>query len=412
MKSTFYPITLAGLIILWLFPYMPAYSQEPGVYAVFEAQLQEGMRIVDAWMTRSNILMGMTILVGVLGAALIAMQKLEGRKYKNAVIAVGFVITALTVVTNTVFPVDYRTLRQNAVKAKHIIMKAQHQLVVLRTEDNPDNQRLLVQQIAELMGQVNELEEKTEIALNFPPIIASAHAADGQSELRPSWVSTPPKEDAISYFFVGMSESPLLAAARVESHNDAIEKAVLQFTQGGQQSMAQQVKTDVSSARDYVRQMSSVKKSYLEYDNDAKRYRFFTLLQLNKAFATTAVAKTMRPTMRLQVTGKIRLKQFQQAVLGGEFKNNATVYVGDVETSKAFRLIIYEAKDNTAALGSSALFSSRHVRSAAKTIIFDAKVGMDKKDVEFQYANQRYVLVFSAKEVTGPDIFDFVVYRI
>jgi hypothetical protein len=35
-----------------------------------------------------------------------------------------------------------------------------------------------------------------------------------------------------------------------------------------------------------------------------------------------------------------------------------------------------------------------------------------KKDIEFQYANRRYVLVFSTKEVTGPDIFDFVVYRI
>jgi hypothetical protein len=412
MKSTFYPITIAGLMVLLLFPCSPAYSQDPGVYAVFEAQMQAGMGVVNAWIVKSNILMSMTILVGVLGAALVAMQKLEGKRYKNAAIAVGFVITALTVVVNTVFPVDYRTLRQNALKAKHIIMKAQQQLVVLHTEENPDNQRFLVQQIAELMGQVNELEEKTEIARNFPQIIAAAHAGDEQPELKPSWVLTPPKEDAISYFFVGMGENPLLATARSESHNDAIEKAVLQFTQGGQQSMAQQVKTDAGSAREYVRQMSSVQNTYLEYDSAAKRYRIFTLLQLNKAFATTVVAKTMRPSMRLQVTEKIRLKQFQQAVLGGEFKNKATVYVGDVETNKAFRLIIYEAKENAPVLDAAVLQSSKHVRSVAKTIIFDGKVHAAKKDIEFQYANRRYVLVFSTKEVTGPDIFDFVVYRI
>ena len=410
MKRNTYAITFLGLIALFLFPLSPAYSQE-GVYAVFNGQMQDGMHSVKMWMIKSNVLMAMTILVGVLGAALIALQKLEGKKYKTAVILVGFVITALTVVTNTVFPVDYRTLRQNAVKAKHIIKKAEQHLAALQAEENPDNQRLLVQQIAELMGQVNELEEKTEFAQNFPPMISTAYAGDAGPDLKPSWISTPPKEDAISYFFVGMSENPLLATARVESQNDAIEKAVRQFTQDGQQSMAQQVKTDIDSARDYVRQMSSVKKNYLEYDSAAKRYRYFTLLELNKAFATTVVAKTMRPTMRLRVTEKTRLKQFQQAVLGGEFKNKVAVYVGDVETNKRFRLIIFEAKEGATDSGAAALLSSKNVRSAAKTILFDSKVEVAKKEVEFQYDTKRYILVFTAKEVTGLDIFDFEVYR-
>lgn len=412
MKRNIYAITLLGLIFLFLFPLSPAYSQEQDVYAVFAGQLQEGMRCVSAWMIKSDILMAMTVLVGVLGAALIALQKLEAKKCKTAVIAVGFVITALTMVTNVVFPVDYRTLRQNALKAKHIIMKAEHHLAVLQTEKNPDNQRLLVQQIAELMGEVNELEVKTELAQNFPEIIPTAYAGDEGFDPKPSWVSTPPKEDAISYFFIGVSENPLLATARVESQNDAIEKAMRQFTQSGQQSMAQQVKTDIDSARDYVRQMSSVKKSYLEYDSAAKRYRFFTLLELNKAFATTVVAKTMSPSMRLRVTGKTRLKQFHQVVLGGEFANKVAVYVGDIETNKRFRLIIFEAKENAADLNAAALLSTKNARSAAKTILFDDKIGAAKKEIEFLHDNKRYILVFTTKEVTGPDLFDFEVYRI
>jgi hypothetical protein len=410
MKGTNYTVSLSGLIVVLLLA--PGCSQAQDVYAVFAAQVQDGMRSVNAWMMKSYILMGLTILVGVLGAALIALQKLEGRKYKTAVVAVGFVITALTVVTNTVFPVDYRTLRLNALKAKHIVMKAQQHLVLLQTEGDPENQRLLVQQIAELMGQVNELEEKTEFALNLPPVIASAYAGDAGTDLKPSWVLEPPKEDSISYFFVGVSEHPSLATARVESQNDAVEKAVRQFTQDGQQSMAQQVKTDVDSARDYVRQMSSVKKSYLEYDSAAKRYRFFTLLELNKAFATTVVAKTMRPALRLRVTEKTRLKEFHQVILGGEFKNKLGVYAGDVETNKRFRLIIFEAREDAADLGPAALLSTRAVRSAAKTVLFDNKIDVTKKEVEFQFGGKHYVLVFSAKEVTGLDFLDFEVFRI
>lgn len=411
MKSTIYATTLLALVILFLFPLLPAYSQEPDVYTAFDAQMQEGMRSVHAWMIKSYILMAMTVLVGVLGAALIAMQKLEGKKHKAAVVMVGFVITALTVVTNTVFPVDYRTLQQNAVRAKHILMKAGQQVVVLKTEKDPENQKLLVQQIADLMGQVNELEEKTVVVHSSSEFISTAYAGDAEPDLKPSWVSTPPKEDTTSYYFVGMSESPLLATARVESQNDAIEKAVHQFTQAGQQSMAQQVKTDINSARDYVRQMSSVKKSYLEYDRAAKRYRFFTLLELNKVFATAAIAKVMSPSMRQRVSAKTRIKQYHQAILGGEFKNKVAVYVGDVDTNKRFRLIIFVAKESAADLDAAALLSTKNVRSAAKTILFDDKVDAAKKEVEFLHDNKHYVLVFTTKEVTGPDLFDFEVYR-
>ena len=68
------------------------------------------------WQYRT--LLGLVLLVGILGVGSAAMQKFEGARARLCTLAMGVVISIVTVVTNTLFPDDYRTLKRNVDRAR------------------------------------------------------------------------------------------------------------------------------------------------------------------------------------------------------------------------------------------------------------------------------------------------------
>jgi hypothetical protein len=243
---------------------------------VLAKQIASQKALVSGWEARADWVFGLGMLVVVLGATVAVLQKFEAKKWCSySVGVIGIAISALTFTTKEYFDADYKTYKKSAVSAKRDLDEAERLLDDLNRKDvDLENRRNLADEIAKKISRVQALEDSI-VGIAAQPgtpvkgagvttLIATAHA---QPLARPPWVSQPRTENATAFRFVGTGQASSLAAAQATSLQDA------------QRNAAEGLTIPLASVRRYARLIDT----YTEYDSAQRIYRYYTLIELNRA---------------------------------------------------------------------------------------------------------------------------------
>jgi hypothetical protein len=365
-------------------------------------QVNESVTRIASWERQANILVSLTVLVGILGVVTGLLQKYDKPWCKAATVVIGALISAIMVINNTIFTTDYRTLKRSARQAREHITDVR--LILANWDDSlsQENKKALLDEIHQKIKQIGELEDKMLLAKISIEIGSPVYAQSRQ----PSWVSNPPS-DKINLYFVGIGNNPSLTKAKEDSYNDAVKQVTTQLR--GRSTMPSET-TSSYSLREYIKKSSETAGTYFTYDPGTKGYRYFTLLKLNRRFVETDIFKVFAPKA---VVSKTTVEQQHRKVLGGEFQEKVAVYVGDIHSSKPFTLIIFETGPETASWQDATRLKTDEVRKKVPKakILFDNNIDPSKPETSFSYNNQNYAFVGVVRASMLKDYLDFEIFR-
>ncbi len=236
-------------------------------------QLNVLLRKSRSWEVESSLLLGMTVLIGVLGLLSSTLQGVKNRWSKSATVAIGLAISVLTLITSSVFPTDYRTLRRNAIHSTGWIREAQ---VALNGCDSAseEDKKVYREMVRNIIRRFGELEEQMYSAPSTLDLVTSAHAFQGQ----PDWVYRPP-QDPINLYFVGVAQNVSLARAQSDSYKSAVDRATMLLAA---QTGRRPVPSDSDPLRKYVMGSSAVASAQFTFDRGRGIYQYYTLLKMNR----------------------------------------------------------------------------------------------------------------------------------
>lgn len=122
------------------------------------------------------------------------------------------------------------------------------------------------------------------------------------------------------------------------------------------------------------------------------------------------MTQTQAPAIK--VLERAQVRQRHRTLLGGEFDRKVAVYVGDVQKTSAFRMLIYVPKARAAVMeDESDIVPTAVARGEAQSVLLDRRVDPTTREVEFAYNGKTYRLVFDALERRGTDRVIFEVFR-
>ncbi|HKZ40205.1 MAG TPA: hypothetical protein VJ044_04535, partial [Candidatus Hodarchaeales archaeon] len=252
---------------------------------VFTKQKDQAAERIQGWETKGNILVGLTILIGVLGA-FIAIPK----EWKTAKIIAGFLVSVITVMNNTIFEVDHRTYWKLANDGMELLAKLELDLVSYKNASEEDKE-LLYKSITSNLSEITRLEkkfhEKVSTAVNSFElgVTAPAYAAASGEKGEPRWLARLPR-DTESLYFVGVDYSTTLVKAKEYSLRDARgEAASYLLFEARVESGASKSSIDLADLSAILETSSAVEvaDTYYSYDNRNRIYYYYTLLKLHKS---------------------------------------------------------------------------------------------------------------------------------
>lgn len=269
------------------------YSQEDAEIVVIKDILHEQINEIEKWENRANLLIFLTILVGVLGVATGVLQKFDKNWCKLATIFAGAIISLITVVNNTVFEVDHRTLRGKAHQSRKIVQEIRILLAQEINKNSEEDRQAWLSEIREKLNQISdigaELYGSVDTEKSFNLIPAAYAQTPKQMKEQPEWIAKPPV-DRVNFYFVGIGDDPSLPKARENSHRNAIKQAVEFLTAEFKTNQsAEPVSIDINRLSEYLVKSAKVEKKDFDYDPVDSLYHFYTLISLNKRFVETDI---------------------------------------------------------------------------------------------------------------------------
>jgi hypothetical protein len=256
--------------------------------------LQPHLAHIHSWEQTANEILILNVTLGILGVVTGLLQKAQKNWGKVATIIIGGTISILTVINNTAFDVDRRTLRQRAVTGYEIVQECE----TMFSEGIPAEQNaksLWYGRYRKLLHELNQLpldkQEKAEptntTSVSLRDFIPPVHAAmAGQSE--PSWVSTPPKNDSL-WYFIGAGSDVSLESAQSSAKNDAFSRARTYLSSKLSDSSNGTQVPGKNTFADYILKSAVVSDTYSTYDSNKKLFRSLVLMQINKNDAQTDI---------------------------------------------------------------------------------------------------------------------------
>jgi hypothetical protein len=242
---------------------------------------------VAAWQRESRILIGLTLLVGILGLASGALQGSGKGWAKAATVGVGLAVSAITLTTNTVFSADYRTLSKHAVEGHKIIENAQ--LSIRTLDPTSPGLRAAAVDIMNTLHQVDDLATEAPTQNASLGLVRNLYAQESAQQPVPEWVSHPPSADKTHLFFLGVGEASTVAEAAAKSFTDGRERATKYLTQAVHAAPAQGVAPSDTALIGYAKTVVEKEATFFSYDRGKRLYRYFTLVRLDKSSAQVGV---------------------------------------------------------------------------------------------------------------------------
>lgn len=255
---------------------------DSGGLTYFTEYVQKCDALLNQWETAWKIAVGLAVFVVILGAVSAVLQGFQSRGVKATTVICGLLITIITGVTNTV-GWDHRELNRS--KNRGQIMTAEmHRLRALYVSAKGDeNKRKILEDFGKLVAEFFQMEEPREAVAQADSfgvsIINTAHA--GKDEGVPSWVRAVP-EDPANLYFVGIADSAKLETAKAMSKKNAIQNAAA-FLAGTLNATGGEL--DIENLTLYLAQASDDAGSYVNYDEKAEIYRYYSLIIINKTVA-------------------------------------------------------------------------------------------------------------------------------
>jgi hypothetical protein len=272
-------------------------------------QLAPSLQIIEEirdharqWRSSANIQIGLLIGVGVFGAVISALHRLNYTWAKNCVLLLGLLSSAFTVINNSgvdVFSADYRTLRRAASETDLVVLQMEQ---ILGTANQPSlgaDDRIAVyqlwnQQVTEYTNIVHSIEGSSASTSKVKSAglkLLSLPAVEAQSEATaPAWISSPPGSPT-NFNFVGVGSDTSLAKAKDRSMADAREQIARAFT-----LRPPYAPTDT---RINAVQSSAVPQDvYYRYDKSSSAFTFFTLISIARN-----LRDVLSPTAEIQKKG-------------------------------------------------------------------------------------------------------------
>jgi hypothetical protein len=244
-------------------------------------------------------------------------------------------------------------------------------------------------------------------------ILSTAYAQSKQ----PSWVLKPPSDSA-NLYSIGSGENTDLTKAKEESFNEAVSQLVetvnIQF-KGEKESQLRSLRSDV--LQEYIKKSSRIDDTYLRYDPHTNIYSYVVLVSLHKKFIEpkfiAAFSTKVIDYSSVKVVEKTIIEQRHRKLLGGEFHDSISVYVGDIHESKPFPLIVFQEDTDTAEWSDSTRIDIDDFRTKVNKdrILFEGNIDPHKPEASFSYNNQNYDIYGTVRVKLLTDYLDFEVFR-
>lgn len=285
-------LTISLALILSLAPvalYAQASENRRSDVEQLRTSLQKHEVRIQGWEKTANIIIGLTLTVGILGVIVGLLQGLQKNWCKTATVVIGAAISIITLVNNTLFPDDYRVLRQKALQGSEILSDFE-KVVASGPPQGDDDRNAWLDECKKFDHQLYELEleelhqgVRNSSNLNLiPPVYAAPHADRAQ---KPAWIAKPPT-DQNNLYFLGEGVDKSLEKAREASHTDAISRATAYFSRslgGVQQTQVSAV--DLNALSGYLVKSAETAGTFFDYENDA--WHYYTLLRLHREILET-----------------------------------------------------------------------------------------------------------------------------
>lgn len=249
-------------------------KQEVAIYKV-EAQkdigeLKRGMKFYQKLSLWAMLLV---ILVGLFGITSSAVNNMKFIGASLTVTILGLTISAVTLVSNTVLPEDYRTYGVIAKDYKKGVEKIEDTLKDFDFQEYSDFEF----QIEDIEATFDELEGKTGEIESHPVWFLLGPDEAEAARAKPSWTSQTPN-DKKYYWSVGIGEGKSIRKA----YNEAYDKAKKTLSQALKDKYKKQFTNSKKLDRFAKKMLFRAKVESTYYNRQNSRYRYYALLKLNK----------------------------------------------------------------------------------------------------------------------------------
>jgi tetratricopeptide (TPR) repeat protein len=238
---------------------------------------------VRSWERSALAFTALTIVIGVLGIVSSSLQKLKGKRIVMATALVGILISATTLVNNTLFSGEDR---QRAAEGNVLLSEIRFLLFDGYHPETDDARAAWILQIRDRIIRIQNLRRagssrSVRAGLRLPTLAAPLYAQSA-SPLLPPWIAKPPQDPRLMRF-VGVAEAPVLDQARAASLQNARDEAARRLAlEFDARLTTRPPGVDTGAIARYLVGSGSVENVHFQFRDELKLYRFFTLFALSR----------------------------------------------------------------------------------------------------------------------------------
>lgn len=282
-------ITIIALLVGYSLFFALFLNSQGNEKAQIEGLLVEYESEINEWENSARLLIVFVIIVGSLGVMTGVLQKSRKKWCKGATIAAGAVISLITIVNNTLFDVDHRTLLSRVEDGKKLIRDIRFEIAKGYDEGNEEEREEWLNKIQGKLIEIGELSPLKAAIVNVPIASASPgvlYAMDADPQ-KPLWLNKLPV-DKDHLYFVGFAENESLKKAKEFSHRNGIKEAAEFFER--QLSTMQEGESgsiDIEALSEFLVKSAKVEDTYYYKNPGEGLYNYCTLIKMNKNVAST-----------------------------------------------------------------------------------------------------------------------------
>jgi hypothetical protein len=287
---SFWLVATVPILFLCAFP-DHAIAQSPHETLIAQ-YIDRATVVISTWLWSARLVLTLTVLVGICGLVISALQRLTNPTARKVTIALGVLIGVGTLVISTAFERDHRVLYGLVAEGDTLI----NQLLDLRTkcqvapeEDRPTITNEALQVITKVMAMERQRYTKHSQKLELVPA-AYAQTDDKQRSL-PTWMHQPPTDTTFDYF-VGKGAGSDLATAKANAISDAYAKAGGFYRTSRSLHPNLNIPFDFDTYSEYIIKQMTPASSFFEIKK-GQGYEYYTLGKIPKAVVQTQLSNQL-----------------------------------------------------------------------------------------------------------------------
>jgi hypothetical protein len=277
-------ISISLICMFYLFYAIPAHADvdiDPTL-SYLDELLKSCRDQLEIWRSTYRLQVGFVILVSILGLVAAALQGLTAKYVKVATVALGVVISAITVTVNTLEMNSYRQISASIDKVEKIVRKMDAARLNYKMFKKPDNE-IALEEFKKQYDRFLTIVDPPEIGPGKDPasrlvLLPVAYADDPL----PGWLTQLPNSSK-SLYFVGVADSARLPDAQAESIQSA-KTAANQFLREAVEASGVNTSPAQSPGDTLTRSADEVD-NHITYDERTGLYRYYSLVRVNRSQA-------------------------------------------------------------------------------------------------------------------------------